>query len=291
MNTFFSLLLTPTLLALTLLNSLAAADRYDFPVDQVRWYRYALTQTVAWGSAGDNLQFDQRVIWTFALRATAVSGDTATVNATITRIEATSKGPGSDRSYDSEATTAADPLFGHLTALIAAPMTLTVNQITGEVTAVGGHELIEKRLTNLLPAAAPGQPSPFASEIAQRYNAESLRTWWSSLLSLQSAPVISGITGSDAKIERTWKDANAYTLALSATTPTPTITLVDGSSPVTGTLRNLTGTGSIAIDNGMPIAATGSMQYSLDLVALTQKVEQKHGISWGLEQMSRADAK
>ncbi len=103
--------------------------------------------------------------------------------------------------------------------------------------------------------------------------------------------MISGITGSDAKIERTWKDANAYTLALSATTPTPTITLVDGSSPVTGTLRNLTGTGSIAIDNGMPIAATGSMQYSLDLVALTQKVEQKHGISWGLEQMSRADAK
>jgi len=265
------------------------ATSYDFPVDTVRMYHYDLDHTVAWSSAGDELTYQQTLKWTFFLRATAVVDGVATVNATVVRVAASSQGPGYERSFDSRTPPPqADPLFGHLAALEGITLTLTIQQTSGAVTAVHGGATLIARMEALMPATQPGKPSPFAADLAALYSDESLARWWSALLVLPGSPAPLPLTaGQPARIERTW-DADTFTLRLPKDGTQP-VTLANDPTPVTGTLADLTGTGTVSLADGMPAAQTGELSYTLTLQALTQAVQQKHQLRWTLSTVKRAD--
>jgi hypothetical protein len=266
-----------------------AAEGYDFPIDTVLWYRYALIQDVGWTSIGDHLEFTQTLRWTFALRATGTADGVATVAATIVRVEARSSGPGAEHVIDSRNEDAAsDATFGPLAALAGSTLTLSVVQSSGDVSAVSGGEQLRTRLAERMPAAMPGQPSPFAGEIDRLYSDAALARWWSALLVLPGneapLPLAEGL---DAHLTRTW-DANRFTLALPEGS-SPTLTLVGDPTPVTGTMHDLTGSGEVALNKGIPGAITGELTYQLDLTALTQPVTQTHRLRWALETLTKAE--
>ncbi len=259
-------------------------------IDRIQWYRYALDQTVAWSSVGDELTYEQRLVWTFALRPTAVTDTTATLNATITRIEASSNGPGYERRFDTRTPTPeTDALFGHLGAVTGTTLTLTIARSTGEVTAVTGGEAVIAAVSARLPAASPGQPSPFATEIAQRYNDEALARWWSTLLirpgTTSPLPLNADPT---VAITRQW-DATAFTLSLPADTSPPRLVLARDPTPVTATLSALSGSGKVTPQGGLPGTQSGSLSYTLTVDALTQAVVQRHALTWTLQVIQRAE--
>lgn len=268
----------------------AAATDDTFVIDRIQWYRYALDQTVAWSSVGDELTYKQRLVWTFALRPTAVTDTTATLNATITRIEASSSGPGYERTFDSRTPPPeTDALFGHLGAVTGTTLTLTIARNSGEVTAVTGGEAVIAAVSARLPAASPGLPSPFATEIAQRYSDEALARWWSALLirpgTTNPLPLSADPT---VAITRQW-DANTFTLSLPADTPPPRLVLARDPTPVTATLSAVQGSGEVTTQGGLPGTQTGSLSYTLTLDALTQAVVQRHALTWTLQVIQRAE--
>lgn len=289
MRLLLPLLLFATALAAETVDA-AVAAKDDLVVDRIQWYRYALNQTVMWSSVGDELTYEQSLNWTFALRPTALTDTTATLNATIIRIEAQSSGPGYERRFDSsQPPVTTDPLFGHLDALAGTTLTLTMARDSGRVTAVAGGDALIAAISARLPAAAPGQPSPFATEIAHLYSDEALARWWTALLVQPGADSPLPLLAEPAiTIERRWQEA-AFTLALPADSPAPRLTLVNDPTPVHATLTALSGSGEVRSTGGLPDGQTGRLDYTLTLDALTQAVSQRHAVTWTLNKVERGE--
>ena len=274
-------------LLFVLLTSLFAAepDGWHFPVNKAIFYNYTLKQDVIWRSSGDDLGYTSTMTWTFALRATAVNGSQATVNALITHIVATLDGPAAEVRVDSrQADATSDPVYGHLVGLEGVTLTLTVDQPSGRVSAVSGGDEIVKRINARHPAAVPGDPPPFDAAAKRLYSSEALAVWWSEMLTQpasepQAVPLAPPLTGT---LRRTWTGSD-FALGLSEGVSQLPVTLVDGVNAVTGTLSAVSGTGHLTMTDGVAVKATGEVRYTLNLTALTQAVEQQHHQQWTLE--------
>ena len=259
-----------------------AADGYAFPPGKARVYEYSLDQSVAWESANDRLAYRTRITWSFALRAVAVAGSVATVNATYLRVDATHQGPGSDHAVSSSrAGGPVDPVLGHLAAFEGITLGLTIDQATGRVSAVTGGERIIAAIDAKHPAAMPGDPPLLGAAARALYAPEALAAWWSQLLALpsaepQSVPLSAPLAGT---LVRTWTGSD-YVLALPSGQSELPLTLLGEPTPVSGVLREVAGKGSATPADGMPGSASGSLAFTLGLTALTQPVVQRHTMGW-----------
>jgi hypothetical protein len=282
------------LLGVWLLGVLGAADApaaagYAFPRDQPLWYRYGLVQETSWDSAGDHLAYTSAVRWVFALRAIETTPATATLRATIIRVEASLAGPGAETHVDSRDAVAADgpdPIFGHLVALAGTTVTLTLDQASGRVTAASGGAALITQLERKYPGAAPGEPGPISAAARALYDDAHLATWWTQLFALPAAGAIE-TPGATFALPRTWSD-----LAWTATQPTgeaPTLLLAGDPNPVSATLHDLTGSGTVAIVDGVPANGGGEVTFTLAITALTQSVQQKHHLRWTLERLTTGE--
>jgi hypothetical protein len=257
---------------------------WHFPLKQAVFYRYELTQTVSWRSSGDSLDYSSGMTWTFALRAIDTNGPTVHLNATIIRVQASLDGPAAEVRVDSRNPTAAnDPVYGHLVGLAGITLMLTVDPLTGRVSAVSGGEEIIKQINARHPAAVPGDPPPLDATAKRLYSSEALAAWWSVILSqpttapepLPLAPPLSGA------LTRTW-NAGHFTVSLPEGVSSLPVTIVEGVNPVAGTLTAVTGAGDLVMADGLMAKSTGTLAYTLTLSALTQKVEQQHAQTWKL---------
>lgn len=258
---------------------------WRLPLNQAVFYQYHLAQTVTWRSSGDELTYRSGMTWVVALRAIASNGPLATVNATVISIEATLDGPAAQVRVDSRTDNAADdPLYGHLMGLVGVTLTLTVDQPSGRVSAVTGGEALIKNINARHPATVPGEPPPWDAAAQRLYSGPALAAWWSELLAQPAtepqavalAPPLSGA------LRRTWT-ADRFTLALPEGVSELPVQLVSGVSPVTGTLTAVSGSGQLAMTQGLVTAAGGTLRYTLNLNALTQAVEQQHIQEWSLK--------
>jgi hypothetical protein len=261
------------------------AAGWRFPLNKAVWYRYELKQDVAWHSGGDDLAYASALTWTFALRATASDGPTATVNATILSVVASLDGPAAQVRVDSRDTDAAsDPVYGHLMGLAGTTLVLTVHQPSGRVSAVAGGDELVKRINARHPPAVPGDPPPLDAAARRLYSSEALAAWWSDLLAQpatepQTVPLAPPLSGA---LTRTWS-GDRFTLALPAGVAELPVQLVDGPNPVAGTVKAVAGSGRLAMADGVVATVDGELAYTLSLTALTQAVEQQHRQRWTLK--------
>jgi len=268
-----------------LVAALHAADGYAFKPGTARSYDYTFEQRVAWESANDRLEYRTRILWRFALRTVAVSDASATVNATYLRVTATHQGPAAEHAVDSAlAAGPVDPVLGHLAAFEGVTLGLTIDQPTGRVTAVTGGEALIAAIDAKHPAAMPGDPPPLGAAARALYAPEALAAWWSQLLALpsaepQSVPLAAPLVGN---LTRTWTGTD-YRLSLPEGQGELQLRLLGEPTPVTGVLREVVGTGSATLAEGMPGTASGSLAFTLGLTAMSQAVVQRHALSWRLQ--------
>jgi hypothetical protein len=52
---------------------------------------------------------------------------------------------------------------------------------------------------------------------------------------------------------------------------------------VHGVVRDLSGNGTLELAQGLPLRATGNLEFTLAIDALTQPVESQHKIRWTLQ--------
>ena len=278
---------TFALLAL-MLAALGAAESesgWRFPLDKALFYRYQLSDEVSWRSSGDQLGYRSGMTWIFALKATASDGATATVQATIIRIQASLDGPAAEVRVDSnDAGSTSDPVYGPLIALAGSTLTLTVEQATGRVSAVSGGDEVIAQINKRHPASVPSDPPPLAAAARQLYSSEALAAWWTQVLAqpakeIQPVPLAPPLSGN---LQRTWS-GDRYTLSLPESVHALAITLVEGTNAVNGSLTAVAGSGQVRMDQGVLAKAAGELTYALFLTALTQAVEQQHKQLWSLE--------
>ncbi len=287
-------------LALLLGSALAAADAppvvvgYDF-ANAAAIYDYHLHQEVAWHSADDQLTYSTDLRWRFAIDGSAASGPVQDVTATIVRVEALHRGPGTEHRLvapvaPGDPASDQDPLLGHLAVLPGCTVTLRVDVATGVVQSVSGGQAIVARINRRHPAPIPGDPPPLAKAAEGLYSDAALTAWWSQLLALpsttpQDVPLSAPLTGA---LRRTWT-GNDYVLALPEGVPSLSVTLLAEPTPVAGTLAEVTGKGRVVPVAGLPDSAAGELAYTLSLSALTQGVVQRHTLTWTLERVNFRD--
>ena len=257
----------------------AAAESYDFN-GPARTYLYDLKQEVSWQSAGDKLTFTSQVAWKLVIKARKVEGGKAELAATVVRVIASHRGPGSEHSFDS-ASGKDDELLGHLKAVEGAVLTLDVDCATGAVAAVRGGEGIAAAVAARAPNRAdPQAPSPLAAAATTAYSPEALRRQWDALLALPAAATSVSLglplTGTAT---RTWTGAD-WTLGLPAEALPMAITLVRDPTPVNGRVMTFAATGSGGAAKGWPGGGRGDLRFTLELGALTQPVAQDHHLTW-----------
>lgn len=262
---------------------LAAAD-YAF-AGPPRTYLYELKQQVAWESAGDRLAYATEVSWKVLLAGRGQRDGRCEVAATVLRVTASHRGPGSERRFDS-AEEGDDALLGHLKAVEGAVLTLAVEPRSGRVESVRGTETIAAAVARRAPDLAdPGAPSPLAEAARQAYAPARLARLWSQLLARpgeapERVPLGEPLAG---EMQRRW-NGEAWTLA-GATDPLPVSFLAD-PTPVKGVVTGLRGAGANRQRDGWPGGAEGEMSFTLELEALTQPVRQEHRIAWTLSDIT-----
>jgi len=276
---------------LCLAGGLQAAD-YHFTVGDIRRYLVETKQEVAWESAGDQLAFSSSLATMQAWKCIANDGVTATVEATILRVIAKHQGPGSDHRFDSASAVSsdpatADPLLGHLKALDGVTLTLRIAQATGQTQVTGGERIaatIARRAPNLMD---PTASSPLATQAEQTYGDANLSRIWSQTLALPSAtpqavPLGEPLTGT---LLRTWK-GQAYVLAGDVT---GTAQLAKEPTAVSAAISAVGGEGKmVQTADFWPATASGTLQFTLTLSALTQPVAQRHTVTWQVAQVTEA---
>lgn len=270
--------------ALLLAVAIAAAAEYAPQVDQVRFYAWRTTQAVSWNSAGDALRFSSEITWKLALRCAAVEGGRMRLKATFITVTASHRGPGVEVSLDS-ATGAGgdDQLLGHLLALVGKTLDLEVDRATGAVASVTGGEALIAAINQRAPPAVPGDPPPLDAGARAAYGPEALARLWSQILALPGAsstvalppPFAAGST-----IERTWKDL-AWTVALPKDAA-PAFELARDPTPVRGTVKGLSGSGTNSLAGGLPGRCEGRLAFTMVFDALTQAVDSQHELTWEL---------
>lgn len=264
----------------------AAPSSYGFTVGASQIYAYRVQQTVAWASAGDQLTYTSTLTWKFALTVAEATPERAVLNATILRVLATHKGPGSNNAVDSSAKEndgSDDPLLGHLLALNGAVLSVVVAPATGQVSEVRGGDAIIARINKRAPAATPGDAPPLEAAAKAAFSSEALSRIWSQLLAVPSPTPVRVPLGPplNGDIERTWQ-GSTYTLRLPAGADHLSATLVGDPTPVSAMLSELTGSGDTTIANGLPGAGKGALAFTLTFQALTQPVQQRHTLTWEL---------
>jgi hypothetical protein len=272
------------MLALFFLAVVAMAAEYAPQLDAVRLYAWNTTQTAQWKSAGDELRYATDITWQLALRCAALDGPRLTLNATFISVHATHRGPGTDITIDSATGAGSDdPLLGHLVALAGATLSLDVERSTGHVVAVRGGEAIIAAINTRAPPAVVGDPPPLDAQAQAAFGPDALARLWSQILALpgSDAAVVLPAPFTTGGMQRNWKD-QAWTAALPAGT-TPAFELSKDPQPVRGTLRKLTGGGSIELDAGLPSKAAGHLEFTLAIEAQTQPVETVNVLGWTLE--------
>lgn len=266
----------------------ATTGGYRFTAGANQFYVYSLKQTVAWGSAGDQLTFTSTLGWKFLLTVAESTPERAVLDATILRVQASHVGPGTRRAVDSKEKVGEDggddPLLGHLLALNGAVLHLTIVPTSGLVTEVRGGDEIVARLNKRAPATTPGDPPPLDAPARAAFSSEALTRLWNQLLAQPVAGTTRVPLGPPlgGEIERVWEGAT-YRLRLPAGSERLNATLVGEPTPVAAVLSELTGTGSAAVgSNGLPGAAKGDLAFSVTFQALTQPVVQRHTLVWEL---------
>lgn len=272
------------LLALLVLAVALAAVEYAPQQDAVRLYKWTTTQTAQWKSAGDDLRYDSEITWQMALRCAALDGPRMTLNATFVSVHATHRGPGTDITVDSASGAGSDdPLLGHLVALVGATLSMDVERATGHVVAVRGGEAVIAAINRRAPPAVVGDPPPLDAQAQAAYGAEALARLWSQILALPGpdAAVALPAPFTAGTMQRAWKDS-VWTVSLPAG-PAPAFELSKDPQPVRGTVRRLSGGGSIELDAGLPAKAAGKLEFTLAIEAQTQPVETVNVLSWTLD--------
>lgn len=273
-------------LALLLLVLVAAAADYDPKPDTLRLYTWNTTQTAQWKSAGDDLRYATDITWKLALRCAALDGPRMTLNATFVSVHATHRGPGTDITVDSATGAGSDdPLLGHLVALAGATLSLDVERATGRVSAVRGGEAIIAAINTRAPPAVVGDPPPLDAQAQAAYGPEALTRLWSQILALPGSEAAVALPApfTAGTMQRTWKD-QAWTVALPGGAA-PAFELSKDPQPVRGTVRKLSGGGSIELDGGLPAKASGKLEFTLAIEAQTQPVETVNVLSWSLDRL------
>lgn len=274
------------LCALLLLAAVAAAEYAPKP-GQIGLYTWTVTQSAQWSSAGDKLRFDTEIAWKLALRCAAVDGPRMRLAATFVSVHATHRGPGVDAVVDSESGAGVDDaLLGHLIAQAGKTLTMEVDRATGAVASVAGGDDIIAAINKRTPAAIPGDPPPLDAAARVVYGPDALARQWSQILALPGdkptqvalpPPFAAGSTAA-----RTWSD-HGWSVSLPADAPPLAFEMSRDPSPVRGEVRNLTGSGSIALAQGLPAHAAGNLSFTLVMQALTQPVESAQTVAWKLD--------
>lgn len=271
------------LLVLAAAGLLIAADEYDPKPDQLRFYRWTTTQDAEWTSAGDKLHYRSEIVWRLGLRCASVEGARMRLKATFVTVTASHQGPGIDVRLDSATGAGSDdPLLGHLMALVGATLDIDADRRTGAVATVGGGEAIIAAINQRAPATVPGDPPPLDAGARAAYGPEALARLWSQILALPGsgtevalpAPFAPGST-----MLRTWT-GQAWTAALPTGAAPPAFELARDPTPVRGTVRELSGTGGVALSGGLTGRATGSLSFTLTFDALTQAADSRQQVSW-----------
>ncbi len=267
---------------------------YQFVKDHVQLYAYDLNQVVDWQSAGDTLSYSSSVSWRFSLTPVVVTSERCELSIVILHVLATQSGPGGSHAVDSsqpvDRNGHEDLLLGHLLALDGALLTVVVDPRSGAVSAVRGGEEVVKRINQRYPARDDGEAPPLAASSAVAYGSDSLSRLWSDLLALPSgtvAPQQITLGGPlPGTIERRWQGSQ-YSLGLPAGTTHLDGILMADPTPLTASLSDLTGGGSVVMAQGLPGTRQGDLRFTLTLNALTQPVIQHHHLTWIMRQLSR----
>ncbi len=262
----------------------AAGEGYTFVPGASELYVAQVKQSVSWNSAGESLDYVTDITWSWALVVVEATPERAVLRLTELRVIASHVGPGSERRVDSATGEGADdPLIGHLAGFDGVALTLTVDPVTGTVSAVDGGDQMVARINKREPGIGAGATPPHDAAARAAYSSANLARWWTQLLALPSAepqrvPLSDPLTGAFVRTWTgdTWKAAGDGEA---------TATLGSGTSAVALTVSDLAGTGSLVLRDGMPELSKGEMTFVLDVTALTQPVAQKHQVLWSLERV------
>jgi hypothetical protein len=262
----------------------AAETPYVFAVGEARAYTWTLDQEVGWASADDDLRFNTSLRLRLALHVVEATPQRAMLNAAVTRVRASHRGPGFTEEVDSAITAHRErPLLGHLALLEGVVLRLVVDPATGTVAEVGGGDEIARRIAARTRSAIDHAPSPLATQAQAAFAPARLARLWTQLLALpRAAPETFVLDGpASGSIERRWA-GDAWTLHLPAGTTALPLTIAPAPTPVTGTLVDLAGGGRLLRVGGWPAESSGSATFTLELAALTQPVRQRHRLAWSL---------
>ncbi len=263
------------------LGGASADESYAFVAGASEYYVAQVEQSVSWSSAGETLEYTTLITWKWALKVVEATPERAVLRLTELRVTAKHTGPGSLRLVDSSTGEGADdPLLGHLAAFDGVVLTLTVDPVTGAVSAVvGGDQMIE-RINRRTPGTGAGATPPHDAAARLAYSSDNLARWWTQLLGLPAAEP-QRVALSDplqGAFIRTWT-GEAWKAAGDGEA---TAVIGAGTSAVALAVRELTGSGRIQLRDGMPELSEGAMTFALELTALTQPVTQQHKLRWSL---------
>jgi hypothetical protein len=250
-----------------------------------RVYAYSVKTAMQFESAGDRLAYTSTLTWKFVLTVSEATTERAVLDATILRVMATHEGPGSRRQIDTggkQPTGADDTLLGHLHALDGAVLRVVLDPVSGTVSEVTGGEAIVARLNQREPARIAGDPPPLDGLARSAFSSAALTRLWRELLARPRAtpervPLGPPLNG---EVERVWQ-GTSFTVRL-AGDQRPTAALGDARTPVTMTLNELNGTGSVSTEAGLPGKAGGEMTFVMSSQALTQPVVLRYTLAWEL---------
>lgn len=275
------------LLAVLLATAVVAAE-YAPSAGQIQLYKWHVGQTAEWSSAGDHLKFETAIDWSLALDCVAVDGPRMRLAVTFLDVHATHRGPGVDIVVDSKSGAGTDdPLLGHLIALAGKTLAMEVERATGMVTTVTGGDAIIAAINQRSPSLVPGDPPPLDAAAHAAYGPDALARLWTQVLALPGQTPAQRVAlpppfTAGATIERTWTGL-AWKAAVPADAKPPAFELSRDPTPVTGEVRQLTGSGTVELLKGLPGHNAATMGFTLAMQALTQPVLSVHTLQWQLD--------
>ena len=243
-------------------------------------YTYEVKHQVRWQSLDDDLQFETQQLWSLSL-ARSPGG----IAARVLSIRAVHKGPNREQRIvvpapaGESGLTQQSPLLGPLAAWVDVPISLTTDE-NGRITGIDGEPLREA-WKKQLPA---GTRIPDAPQLAD----SALLQWWQETFLIpptgeaaaeEPLPLPAPLSGT---VVRTW-NGPTYSLAPPKGQTELQVTLYEQPTPVIMTVKDLEGSGTVTIDQGLLDERQGELTWKLVGTALTQPVEQQHRIIWRLK--------
>lgn len=273
-----------TMLAPAAIPSAAAAEGHRFTVGEPRSYTYVVEHRIEWASIDDRVRFVQRFELDLALLPQAVSNERVDLKVLVTGVRGRLQGPGLDEVFAAGDSPSDHPRLGLLAIFDGLVVDLALDPATGAATvAAATSDALVARVNERRPS--PNRmgfdPPPLDAAARRAYAPERLSALWSRLFALPVAGVETVALGPplSGSLERRWQGAD-FTVHPGPEAPSLVLTTVP--EPIELAVTELEGAGRVDLRDGVLVAATERLRFTVAGIAFTQGVTQRHEVVWDL---------